>query len=240
MNHSTIFRIVLGLGLLPIAWSALETPASGAFLPDDGVAPRGGQSVQTVLRGDNQADLLLVQGMSGRSGLGRSGGGSVYTGQATKHPGPSSHPGPHPGPHPTPHPQPDHWPHHRPVYIYPYTSYYTPGYTYDYSYSQPAPVVTAPATPPSNPLPPTAAGAAGIQIVNPAQTGVPLTYTLNGTQYTIRPGETQNLQLDRSWTIEFDRGGQFGAARYDLAPGVYAFSPTARGWELYQQPAMPR
>jgi hypothetical protein len=90
---------------------------------------------------------------------------------------------------------------------------------------------------PSNPLPSTGAGAANIQIVNPVQTGIALTYTLNGTQYSIRHGETQNLPSDRTWMIEFDRGGQFGSARYNLAPGVYTFSPTDRGWELYQRPA---
>jgi len=231
MNQATILRIVLGAGLLPIAWSAGEAAAAHAFPWDDGVAPQATQSVLRVLPRTNPADLLLVQGgMRGRSGVGAA---SIWAGPAGKPP--AGHP-------PKPHPKPGHWPHHHPTYIYPYpyTSYYTPGYTYDYSYSQPAPGVSVPAILPSNPLPSIAAGATGIQIVNPAQTGVPLTYRLNGTQYTLRAGEVQNLQLDRAWVIEFDRGGQFGTARYNLTPGAYTFSPTAQGWELYQQPALTR
>jgi hypothetical protein len=73
-----------------------------------------------------------------------------------------------------------------------------------------------------------------IKITNPATSGVTLSYVLNGVTYSIPPGHSQNLTLDRSWVISFSRGGKFGTARYGLQPGLYTFEPTAdHGWELF-------
>jgi len=128
------------------------------------------------------------------------------------------------------------WYYHYPYYYgYPYSSYYAPSYVYDYSYPsypESVPQATEPAptfTP--NPLP----AAANIQVVNPPENRVALSFTLNGQTITLQPGQTRDLQSDRSWIIEFDRGGQFGLARYSLEPGVYVFTPTDKGWELYHQ-----
>ncbi len=74
-----------------------------------------------------------------------------------------------------------------------------------------------------------------IKIVNPATNNVTLNYTLNGTVYTIPPGYSQKFVEDRSWVVEFSRGGSFGDARYGLEPGVYVFGATSHGWELYHQ-----
>jgi hypothetical protein len=72
-----------------------------------------------------------------------------------------------------------------------------------------------------------------IEISNPATSGATLSYVLNGVTYSIPAGYSQNLTLDRSWVISFSRGGNFGPARYGLEPGLYTFSSTDHGWELY-------
>jgi hypothetical protein len=72
-----------------------------------------------------------------------------------------------------------------------------------------------------------------IKIVNPASSGVTLTYTLNGAAYSIPPGFSQTLVADRLWTIQFSRGAGFGDARYGLDSGVYTFGSSDHGWELY-------
>ena len=72
-----------------------------------------------------------------------------------------------------------------------------------------------------------------IEITNPAASGATLSYVLNDVTYSIPPGYSQNLTLDRSWVISFSRGGNFGPARYGLEPGLYTFTNTDHGWELY-------
>jgi hypothetical protein len=72
-----------------------------------------------------------------------------------------------------------------------------------------------------------------IRITNPATNGVTLSYMLNGVTYSIAPGYSQDLTLDRSWVVNFSRGGNFGEARYGLEPGLYSFAPTDHGWELF-------
>ena len=69
----------------------------------------------------------------------------------------------------------------------------------------------------------------------PASTIVdaPVSYTINGHEYTIRSGESQWLLNDRDWEIEFDRGGDFGLARYSMSPGIYTFKLTKKGWEIF-------
>jgi hypothetical protein len=72
-----------------------------------------------------------------------------------------------------------------------------------------------------------------IKIVNPAKTGVTLTYTLDGTTFTMPPGYSQTLQEDRAWVIQFSRGANLNQARYGLQSGVYKFVRTDHGVELY-------
>ena len=78
-----------------------------------------------------------------------------------------------------------------------------------------------------------------IKITNPATNGVTLSYVLNDVTYSIPPGASQDFVLDRSWVISFGRGGNFGGARYGLEPGLYTFTSTDHGWELYHS-AMPQ
>jgi len=69
---------------------------------------------------------------------------------------------------------------------------------------------------------------------NPDDSGGALSYVLAGSYpYTIEAGYAQVLTGKPSWLIEFDRGGSFGSASYDLGPGSYTFTVTEKGWELY-------
>jgi Ni/Co efflux regulator RcnB len=71
-----------------------------------------------------------------------------------------------------------------------------------------------------------------IIVVCPDSISTPINYSLNGVRYTLRPGEWQSLVNDRSWVVQFDRGGEYGLARYGLTPGTYEFTATPQGWEL--------
>lgn len=107
-----------------------------------------------------------------------------------------------------------------PQYYYPTQAYVQPAPTY----VQQAPVYTVPSAPIST-------GEVTILFPSDGFEAV-IDYTLNGNSYTMRTGQAQRFANDRMWTIEFDRGGDFGTARYSLSPGTFKFKLTDRGWEL--------
>jgi len=72
-----------------------------------------------------------------------------------------------------------------------------------------------------------------IKIVSPDDARVTMNYSLNEYDYSIAPGHSQMLFNDRDWIITFDRGDDFGTARYSLSPGTYQFALTKKGWEIY-------
>lgn len=78
-----------------------------------------------------------------------------------------------------------------------------------------------------------------IKIVGPSTPDTALSYRLNDYEYTIHSGESQLLVYDRLWVVTFDRGGEFGTAKYRLKAGTYEFTPTDdHGWELYHDADM--
>ena len=67
-------------------------------------------------------------------------------------------------------------------------------------------------------------------------TTLSVSYQLNSQQFTLGPHYTHPLPAGQSWTIQFDRGGSFGAARIALAEGTHDFNVTAeQGWQLNKQ-----
>jgi flagellar biosynthesis/type III secretory pathway chaperone len=77
----------------------------------------------------------------------------------------------------------------------------------------------------------------GVLIINPASTKATINYAISGNQYTAEPGTKQRLARlanNKAWTIDFDRGQNFGSTTYTLAPGSYHFRPTDRGWQLFR------
>lgn len=76
---------------------------------------------------------------------------------------------------------------------------------------------------------------APIKLVCPKAAASGLSYSLNGTIFTIQPGYSQNFRDDRTWKLEFHRGGEESeVATYTLKPGTYNFAVGASGWELRQ------
>ena len=59
-----------------------------------------------------------------------------------------------------------------------------------------------------------------------------MSYVLNNVSYSIPPGYSQNLTLDRASVIRFSLAGT-RSARCGLEPGLYTFTNTDHGWELY-------
>ena len=53
--------------------------------------------------------------------------------------------------------------------------------------------------------------------------------------YTIAPGYSQTFREDRAWVVEFSRAENMAPARYGLKSGLYSFTSTDHGWDLYQR-----
>jgi hypothetical protein len=69
-----------------------------------------------------------------------------------------------------------------------------------------------------------------VALVN--NTGLAVNFRLGGNPYSLASGNVQRLQIGQAATIEFDRGGTFGGARYSLTPGTYEFAVSDKGWDL--------
>ncbi len=76
----------------------------------------------------------------------------------------------------------------------------------------------------------------GIHVVNPAENQVSIGFAIDGEPYTLRPGQRLEFAQNAARAIQFDRGGQFGNGIYRLDSTVFTFTPTPRGWDLYQTP----
>ncbi|MDR3635753.1 MAG: hypothetical protein P4L84_18270 [Isosphaeraceae bacterium] len=140
---------------------------------------------------------------------------------------------------------------------YPGYYYYpsNPAQLYYYPNQPPQPIQTGPpAIPPSagaaqvqrNALPSSVspantatAPALTVMIRNQDSSGLTINYAVNGTPYSTPNGSAQRLDVPPKAQIVFDRGGEFGEARYTLRSGVYDFQVTDRGWELYKQRPIP-
>ena len=72
-----------------------------------------------------------------------------------------------------------------------------------------------------------------ISIINPAKNTATLSYSLGGDAFTIPPGYRQNFHEDRAWAIRFSPGANRDEVRYRLHTGLYTFTSTDHGWELY-------
>lgn len=111
-----------------------------------------------------------------------------------------------------------------PRYYYSTPTYVTPSYSY------PSNVIIN--STPSVPAPTFDNGP--IVIIAPAANDAPVQYTLNGSPFTMKPGQSQKFRHDRDWVIEFDRGEGKGMAQYSLKASAYKFKKTDNGWELFE------
>ena len=84
-----------------------------------------------------------------------------------------------------------------------------------------------------------ASRAGEIKLMFPQGATSELSYMLNGTVYSIKPGYVQTFAEDRIWTIEFLRAGNRSQQmRYQLKAGTYLFTFDETGWDLKQAVAV--
>ncbi|MFN0017689.1 MAG: hypothetical protein ACKVP0_05470 [Pirellulaceae bacterium] len=89
-------------------------------------------------------------------------------------------------------------------------------------------------------LPAAAYAGPGVTVRNPVGSKVKLAYMLDDSaEQEIAAGETQKLTEKGSYIVSFDRGGKHGTARYTITEGLYEFTMTDHGWELYRQKEVP-
>jgi hypothetical protein len=74
-----------------------------------------------------------------------------------------------------------------------------------------------------------------ITVQNGAGKAVAVTFLMDAQDVSLRDGEQRSFTGRSSRVVEFDRGGDFGSARYDLTPGDYEFVITTRGWDLQRK-----
>ena len=72
---------------------------------------------------------------------------------------------------------------------------------------------------------------APITILNPAETGRAVNYTLGSADYSIEPSRSL-AHNEGTQVITFERGASLGRAAYTLQPGTYRFVMTNTGWDL--------
>jgi hypothetical protein len=75
----------------------------------------------------------------------------------------------------------------------------------------------------------------GTLLMNPETNGASVEYVIANRNYSMKPKFTQHLAPGRTWIIQFDRGENFGTAKYTLTAGTYLFGPSERGWDLHRR-----
>jgi hypothetical protein len=122
-------------------------------------------------------------------------------------------------------------------YYYPRYYYYpAPVIQERVTYVERAPAVTRNAQPAASLNEPPVADTL-ITVQNASARNVAVTFLMDTQDVALRDGEVRSFTGRTSRVVEFDRGGDFGSARYDLSPGDYEFVITARGWDLQRRAA---
>lgn len=86
----------------------------------------------------------------------------------------------------------------------------------------------------SNALP--AYSGTGVTIRNPKASGGMVGFIVDERmQMDLTPGESAPLKDKASYTVTFDRGGDFGTTHRVLGEGTYEFVATDKGWELRRE-----
>lgn len=76
----------------------------------------------------------------------------------------------------------------------------------------------------------------GVTIRNPVGSGARVSFVVDDTlQLDLAPGEATPLKEKSSYSVAFDRGGDFGTSRRVLGEGSYEFVATETGWELRRE-----
>lgn len=71
-----------------------------------------------------------------------------------------------------------------------------------------------------------------VVIRNGANKGATVAFIVDNRDEELSDGQSRTFSGSGNHTIEFDRGGDRGVARYELTGGVYSFVVTSNGWDL--------
>ena len=69
-------------------------------------------------------------------------------------------------------------------------------------------------------------------VLRNADSDLSVAFVVDGRVFVLQPGASLQWGITRELTVDFDRGGTFGAARENLRPGTYVFRVNASGWRL--------
>ena len=72
-------------------------------------------------------------------------------------------------------------------------------------------------------------------IRNGAGHKTPVNFLVDRQEASLSDGETRTWAGPARRSVQFDRGGSYGTAQYDLTAGEYEFIVTAGGWDLVRQ-----
>jgi hypothetical protein len=78
-------------------------------------------------------------------------------------------------------------------------------------------------------------GTPTVQIWNGGGQKIPVAFLVDSQQVELYDGQSHSLHGSGKRIVEFDRGGSFGTARYELSGGQYEFVVTSRGWDLVRR-----
>jgi hypothetical protein len=74
-----------------------------------------------------------------------------------------------------------------------------------------------------------------VVLLNPEENAHTVSVLLAGEELSLEAAEQIQFETPEATIVAFDRGGDFGTAKYSLAEGVYEFKLTDQGWELYRK-----
>ena len=83
------------------------------------------------------------------------------------------------------------------------------------------------------------ASSSTLQIWNNAERDVPVAFLVDSREIELADGQSHSLRGDKQRIVEFDRGGDFGTARYAVTDGQYEFIITDRGWDMVRKKSAP-
>jgi hypothetical protein len=78
-----------------------------------------------------------------------------------------------------------------------------------------------------------------LQIWNASGQRIPVAFLVDSQEIEISDGQSHSLRGDKQRVVEFDRGGNYGTARYAITDGQYEFVITGRGWDLVRKKSLP-
>lgn len=77
----------------------------------------------------------------------------------------------------------------------------------------------------------------GVTLRLPAEFPGPVNVRIDNRDIELKPGTEVTLKEKPVYLVEFDRGGDFGAARHELTEGLYTMTVGNKGWQVVLTPS---